>query len=540
MYGRKSVQSIVRTKRSTAAFIMETSIITILIYIVSACALIGVGVGVSFFLTKANIENARSQAQEILGEARREAERAKHKVILQAKEEWFASRDNQEKQLIARQKKFEQMEREILEKEKRNNKKESEVSQKESKIVLAESSLKEQKDALKTKEQELTRIIQQQNLALSRVAQMNLEEAKELLLENLRREYKTEAAEIYKELVDKAKENAVKEARKIITMAIEKHAADQCVESTVSVVSLPSEELKGRIIGRDGRNIRAFEAATGVKVIVDDTPEAVVLSGYDPVRREVARIALEKIIKSKVNPQKIEDIVSGAEAEVDKLIWRAGNEVIARLGVGRMHPELIKILGRLRYRTSYGQNVLYHCEEVAMLTGAMAAELKLNAKLAKRAGLLHDIGKAMSQNMEGTHTQIGIEIAKKYNEDSVVINAIASHHEDEAATSLISVLVSSADAISGARPGARRDTIDGYVRRIDSLEKLADSFDLVSKAYAISAGREVRVMVQPEKVTDSQADLLARDIAKKIQTDLEYPGQIKVTVIRESRAVSYA
>jgi ribonuclease Y len=513
---------------------------SIIFYIIGGVVLLGLGWLAATLVGKSSIKNARAQAQEILAEARREAERNKHKIILQAKEEWFNVRDNQEKQLKARQRKFEQSEHDLLEREKRISKKDNDIAQKESKIVLAERGLGEQKEALKTKEQELSRIIQKQNHALSRVAQMTMEEAKTLLLENLKREYNADAAQIYKELVDRAKENAVKEARKIITLAIEKNAADQCVESTVSVVSLPSEEIKGRIIGREGRNIRAFEQATGVKVIVDDTPEAVVLSAYDPVRREIARLALEKIIKSKVNPQKIEDIVSAAEKEVDKLIWRSGNEVIARIGVGRMHPDLIRILGRLKFRTSYGQNVLHHCEEVAMLTGGMAAELKLNVKLARRAGLLHDIGKAMSQNMEGTHTQIGIEIGQKFNEDPVVINAIASHHEDEAATSLISVLVSAADAISGSRPGARRDTIDGYVRRIESLEKLADSFDLVSKAYAISAGREVRVIVQPEKVSDAQADLLASDIAKRIQSDLEYPGQIKVTVIRESRAVSYA
>jgi ribonuclease Y len=513
---------------------------SIIIYTLGAIVLVGFGWLAATLVGKSTIKNARLQSQEILAEARREADRAKHKIILQAKEEWLNIRDNQERQLKLRQKKLEQMEREVIEKEKRISKKESDLAQKENKLVLSERNLQEQKEALKTKEQEVSRLIQKQNHVLSRVAQMSIEEAKALLLENLKREYNSEAAQIYKELVDRAKENAVKEARKIITLAIERNAADQCVESTVSVVSLPSEEVKGRIIGRDGRNIRAFEQATGVKVIVDDTPEAVVLSAYDPVRREIARMALERIIKNKVNPQKIEDIVSACEKEVDKLIWRAGNEVIARIGVGRMHPELIRILGRLKFRTSYGQNILQHSEEVAMLTGAMAAELKLNVKLARRAGLLHDIGKAMSQNMEGTHTQIGIEIAQKFNEDPVVINAIASHHEDEAATSLISVLVSAADAISGARPGARRDTIDGYVRRIESLEKLADSFDLVSKAYAISAGREVRVIVQPEKVNDAQADLLASDIAKKIQSDLEYPGQIKVTVIRESRAVSYA
>lgn len=512
-----------------------------LLYLVVGLLLIAVGWAGAYLVARNQVSGARAQAEKIVEQAKREAERAKHKIVLQAKEEWYQKRDEEERRLKARQRKFDQIERELLEKEKALNRKESSVNQKESRLSVAERELQEQKEALKTKEMELNRIIQQQNLALSRVSNLNMEEAKAMLLENLRREYRTEAAKIYKELVDAARENANKEARKIITMAIERNAADHCVETSVSVVNLPSEEIKGRIIGRDGRNIKAFEAATGVKVIVDDTPEAVVLSAFDPVRREVARIALEKMIRNnKINPQRIEELVKAAEKEVDKLIWRAGNETIARVSVGRMHPELIRILGRLKYRTSYGQNVLQHSEEVATLTGVMAEELKLNAKLARRAGLLHDIGKAMSQDMEGTHTQIGIEIAKKFNEDPVVINAIASHHEDEAATSLISVLVCAADAISGARPGARRDTLDGYVRRIESLEKVADSFDLVSKAYAISAGREVRVIVAPEKVSDVEADLLANEISNKIQSDLEYPGQIKVTVIRESRAVSYA
>ncbi len=502
---------------------------------------LGVGFLASVLIKKSSISNARSQADEITAEATQQAERTKQKYVLAAKEEWFKVRDEQENRLKDRQKKLDQVEHEFLEKEKQLGHKENEADQRANRLKQGERNLQEQKEALGTKESELNRIIREQNNALSRISQVGLEDAKELLLENLKRDYKAEAADIYKDLVDKSKENATKEARKIITMAIEKNAADHCLETTVSVVPLPSDELKGRIIGRDGRNIKAFEQATNVKVIVDDTPEAVVLSGFDPVRREIARLSLLKIIaNSKINPQKIEEIVKNAEKEVSKSIWRAGNETIARVGVGRMHPELIKILGRMRYRTSYGQNVLKHSEEVAMLCGAMAEELKMDVRLAKRAALLHDIGKAMSQDMEGTHTQIGIEIAKKYNENSVVINAIASHHEDEPATSLISVLVGAADSISGARPGARRDTLDGYVRRIENLEKVADSFDLVAKAYAISAGREVRVIVQPDKVTEAQADLLARDISKKIQSDIEFPGEIKVTVIRETRAVSYA
>lgn len=508
-----------------------------------ATVMLFVGVGWALAVVTAHLRkrSAKSQAEQIVAESRKRGDREKQKVILQAKEEWFRVRGEEENKLKARQRELDLREKEIANSEKTMLRHENELSQQESAIRSKERELEEQKEAFKTKEHELTKLLREQNLALSRVANFTQEEARELLLENLKRDYKKEAANIYKEMVNKAKDNASREAKKIITMAIEKNAADHCVETTVSVVPLPSDDLKGRIIGRDGRNIKAFEQATGVKVIVDDTPEAVVLSGFDPVRREVARLALNKIISNnRVHPNKIEEMVRSAEKEVDKMIWRAGNEIIARLGVGRVHPDLIKILGRLRFRSSYGQNVLQHCEEVATLTGAMAAELKLDVKLAKRAGLLHDIGKAMSQDQEGTHVQIGLEIGKKFKEGPVVLNAIASHHEDEPKTSLISELVACADSISGARPGARRDTLDGYIRRIENLEKVADSFDLVNKAYAISAGREVRVMVQPEKVSDAEANLLAAEIAQKIESELEYPGQIKVTVIREIRAVSYA
>ncbi len=495
----------------------------------------------AYLFSRTKIQSAREQAREIEAEAVRNAERIKQKKILQAKEDWFKRRDEQGEKLKARQRKIEQIEGELSSKEKKLAHRENELGQQESGLRSRERELEEKREALHTKEEKLRRVLQEQNAALSRIAQISLEEAKERLLQNLQNEYKSEAATYYKRYIDKAKDNATRDAKKIITMAIEKNAADHCVETTVSVVPLPSEDLKGRIIGRDGRNIKAFEQATGVKVIVDDTPEAVVLSAFDPVRREVARLALGKIIlNNRVHPQKIEELVRSAEKEVDRTIWRAGNETVARVGVGRVHPDMIRILGRLKFRSSYGQNVLRHSEEVATLAGAMAAELKLDVKLAKRAGLLHDIGKAMSQEQEGTHVQIGLEIAKKFKENPVVMNAIGSHHEDEPKISLISVLVACADSISGARPGARRDTLDGYIRRIESLEKVADSFDLVSKAYAISAGREVRVIVQPEKVSDAQANLLANDIARKIESDLEYPGQIKVTVIRETKAVSYA
>jgi ribonuclease Y len=490
---------------------------------------------------QARLRKAKSTAADILDHAKKEAERQKNQVLVQAKEEWFRYRDEQENQVRHRLRKIEENESRVEERDKKLSRREETLKQRENVITQKENEVVAQREALRAKEEEAARLVKQQNVELSKITQLSIEDAKQQLFENLRREFNKEAADIYKSVVDEAKGNAMREAKRILTMTIESIASDHASETSVSVVPLPSEEVKGRIIGREGRNIKAFEQATGVKVIVDDTPEAVVLSAFDPVRREVARLALEKLINNgKIHPQRVDEVVAQAEQEVEKNIWRAGNEAVANTGIGKIHPDMIRTLGRLYYRTSYGQNVLAHSQEVAHICGMMAAELKLDVKLAKRAALLHDIGKAVSQNQEGTHTQLGMELAKKYNEDPVVINAIGSHHEDIAADNLISLLVSAADAISGSRPGARRDTLDGYVKRIDKLEKVADGFEAVSKAYAISAGREIRVMVQPEKIGDAEADLLASDIAKKIQQELEYPGQIKVTVIRESRATSYA
>jgi ribonuclease Y len=512
--------------------------------------LINIAVGVAAFATawilaqasiQARLRRAKGAAADILEHAKNEAERQKNQVIVQAKEEWFRYRDEQEKQLKQRLHKIEENEARVEERDKKLSRREDTLKQRENAVAQKENEIVAQREALRAKDEEATRLVKQQNIELSKITQLSVEDAKQQLFENMRHEFNKEAADIYKAIVDEAKANAMREAKRILTMTIESIASEHASETSVSVVPLPSEEVKGRIIGREGRNIKAFEQATGVKVIVDDTPEAVVLSAFDPVRREVARIALEKLINNgKIHPQRVDEVVTQAEQEVEKNIWRAGNEAVANTGIGKIHPDLIRTLGRLYYRTSYGQNVLSHSQEVAHICGMMAAELKLDVRLAKRAALLHDIGKAISQNQEGTHTQLGMELAKKYNEDPVVINAIGSHHEDIAADNLISLLVSAADAISGSRPGARRDTLDGYVKRIDKLEKVADSFEAVSKAYAISAGREIRVMVQPEKIGDAEADLLASDIAKKIQQELEYPGQIKVTVIRESRATSYA
>lgn len=511
------------------------------IYVVVAATAFVLAWLLAKFTIQQKLARNKAAAADILAQAEKEAERKRQQFLVQAKQEWFRERDGQEQKLKQRLRMAEENDQRLDDREKKLNRREDSLKQRESALAQRESELENYKLSLKTKDAELERLISAQNLELSKITQLSLEEAKQRLMENLRQEFNKDAAEIYKSIVDEAKANATREAKRILTMTIERIASEHASETSVSVVPIPSEDVKGRIIGRDGRNIKAFEQATGVKVVVDDTPEAVVLSAFDPVKREVARLALEKLIgNGKIHPQRVEDVVKSCEEEVEKAIWRAGNEAVATVGIGKIHPDMIRVLGRLHFRTSYGQNVLDHSKEVAYICGALAAELRLDVRMAKRAGLLHDIGKAISQNQEGTHTQLGMEIGKKYNEDPIVINAIGSHHEDIPADNLISLLVSAADAISGSRPGARRDTLDGYVKRIDKLEKVADGFDAVAKAYAISAGREIRVMVQPEKISDSEADLLASDIAKKIHQALEYPGQIKVTVIRETKATAYA
>lgn len=492
------------------------------------------------FYRKKKIQKAIYRAEDIEKQALKEANKKKNEILLKAKEEMYRLRENLEKEYHQRQESLERLENKLQNREKSLEEREIMLNTQQSRLAKQENQLNQKNQEFQKKHDELEKIIARQNKKLETISQMSLEDAKKMLLNNIEHDTKLEAVRINKNIIDQAKENAVRQAKSILTEAIQKIASDHTVETTISVVNLASEEIKGRIIGRDGRNIKTFETLSGVKVIVDDTPEAVVLSSFDPVKRETARLALERLIKNgKINPQRVEEMIRKSEKEMEQLIWKAGTEAVREVNIDRVHPELIKMLGRLRYRTSYGQNVLQHSKEVAFLTGAMAAELGLDVKLAKRAGLLHDIGKAISQNSENTHTQIGVDLAKKYKEHPVVINAIASHHEDEAADNPISILVSAADSISGSRPGARRETLEGYVRRIDSLEKLADSFDGVTKAYAISAGREIRVIVKPEKVKDDEAFLLASEIAKKIQSDMEYPGHIKVTVMRETRSIQY-
>ncbi len=395
--------------------------------------------------------------------------------------------------------------------------------------------------AISEKNDQLARIIERHNEQLEKIAGMSTEEAKEQLISNLEDEAKHKAAKRIKEIKDEAERTANKISRKIITLSIERCAADHVTETTVSAVGLPNDEMKGRIIGREGRNIRSFENATGIDVIIDDTPEAVILSGFDPIRREIARLALEKLIRDgRIHPGRIEDVVEKTRDELMEEIRDIGERTYLDLNIHGLHPEIIKFLGRLQYRTSYGQNVLQHSKEVAYITGLLAGELGLDVDVAKRAGLLHDIGKAADHELEGTHASIGADLARKYRESELIVNSIEAHHEEVEARSLIAHLVSAADAISGARPGARRETIENYIKRLEKLERIADTFDGVEKAYAIQAGREVRILVNSRKISDDYAIQLVEDISRKIEEEMEYPGQIKVVVIRETRAIDYA
>ena len=480
-------------------------------------------------------------AKKILEEAEKEAQIKKKEATLEARDEWFKAKVNFEKELQAKKSEFGRLEKRLADRETHLDRKVDILAKKEREIQNRDKVLFAREKAVRHRNDELERLISDQNKQLEKIAQMTSEEAKKLLMENLESRARQEAAHLIKEIKEQAEQTAEKEAKNIIISAVQRCAADHTVESTVSVVNLPNEEMKGRIIGREGRNIRSFETATGIDVIVDDTPEAVILSGYDPIRREVARMALEKLIQDgRIHPARIEEVVTKSEKEMEVIIRETGEQASFDVGIHGIHPELIKLLGKLQFRTSYGQNVLQHSKEVAFLTGLMAAELGLDPTLAKRAGLLHDVGKAVDRETEGTHTQIGYNVAQKFGENPLVLNAIASHHEDVISESAYSVLVQAADAISGARPGARRETLEGYIKRLDKLEELADSFKGVAKSYAIQAGREIRVIVEHERISDKEATEMASEMAKKIEAELEYPGQIRVTVIRETRAIDYA
>ncbi len=498
-----------------------------------------------WFLTRkvglSKIARADEVAATVIREAEKEAEIKKKEALLEAKDEWYKAKVNFERELQVKRSECQQTEKQLAERESALDRKVDVLSKKEKDYQNKERALLAKEKAVGLRETELEQLISVQNEQLERVAGMTSDEAKKILMENLEQAARLEAAATVKEILEEAAHNAEKEARELIISAIYRVAADHTVESTVSVVNLPSDEMKGRIIGREGRNIRSFETATGVDVIVDDTPEAVILSGYDPVRREIARLALEKLVADgRIHPARIEEVVEKTEKEIEVKIREAGEQACFDLGIHSMHRDIIWLLGKLHYRTSYGQNVLRHSVEVAMLCGIMAAELGLDPIIAKRAGLLHDIGKAIDRDTEGTHTQIGVAFLKKYNEISEVLNAVEAHHGDVPAESPYPILVQAADATSGARPGARREPLEGYIKRLEKLEELADSFHGVAKAFAIQAGREIRVIVENDQVDDVGATLLSSDIAKKIQGEMEYPGQIKVTVIRETRAIDYA
>jgi ribonuclease Y len=477
----------------------------------------------------------------MVADTERNAETLKKERLIEAKDEILKFKQKQDAELERKRGDLVKIERNYREKEHNFSRRIDQLDRKEAEIDQLRNSLEDKQKILEIKENSLDKFIKEENLKLEKIAQMSKEEAIAQLKENLIDESKRQAAETIKEIRDEAKRQANREAQEIIVSAIQRSAAEHCVETTVSVVNLPSEEIKGRIIGREGRNIRAFETVTGVEIIVDDTPEAVIISGFDPLRREIAKMALEKLIADgRIHPGRIEETIKNAEKEMEEKLMQIGEQTSMETGVHGLHPELLKTLGKLRYRSSYGQNVLQHSKEVCFLAGLMAAELGLDAKVAKRAGLLHDIGKAVDRVTEGTHTELGVEMARKFKEPRSVVEAIASHHEDVEFTSLVGVLIQAADAISGSRPGARRETLEGYVKRLEKLEELAESFHGVSKSFAIQAGREIRIIAENDKVTDAQAQQLAADIAVKIQEELEYPGQIKVTVIREFRAVDFA
>jgi len=515
----------------------------LLLFIAIADAIVAFVAGwlVSRHIGRGKVTDAEKLAEKILLDARKEAENLRKEKTLEAKDEIFKLRQNLENEIKLRRSDLQKMENKLTARELNLDRRHDLLTNKEKELDEIENNLKGREERVQKREGELDELIEEQNRRLEKVSGISNEEAKRILMQNLIEKSKQEAAQSIKEIKDRARQQANREAKEIIIQAIQRTAANHSTETTVSVVNLPSDEMKGRIIGREGRNIRSFESATGVEVIVDDTPEAVVLSGFDPFRREIARISLERlVVDGRIHPTRIEEVVEKTKQEMEEKLVEEGEKALMECGIASMHIELVKLLGKLNYRTSYGQNVLQHAVEVSYLTGLMAATLGLDGNLAKRAGLLHDIGKAIDRYTDGTHTQIGLEIAKKYGEGPIVQNAIAAHHEDVEIISPISVLVQAADAVSGSSPGARRETLETYIKRLDSLEGLAKSFAGVGKAYAIQAGREIRVMVEHDKIDDAMSEQLATDIAEKIQNDMEYPGQIKVTVIREYRAIDYA
>ena len=512
------------------------------IVIAVAVVLIVVAAVISHFLTVSNLKNnaeskignAEARAREIIDDAVKTAETKKKESLLEIKEESIKNKNELEKETKERRSELQRYEKRVLSKEEALDKKSEAIERREAGFTAKEEELRQ-------REAKVEELSQQRVQELERISGLTSEQAKEYLLKTVEEDVKHDTAKMIKELEAQAKEEADKKAKEYVVTAIQRCAADHVAETTISVVQLPSDEMKGRIIGREGRNIRTLETLTGVELIIDDTPEAVVLSGFDPIRREVARIALEKlIVDGRIHPARIEEMVEKAQKEVDTMIREEGESAALEVGVHGIHPELLKLLGRMKFRTSYGQNALKHSIEVAQLSGLLAGEIGLDVRLAKRAGLLHDIGKSIDHDVEGSHIQIGVDLCRKYKESATVINAVEAHHGDVEPETLIACVVQAADTISAARPGARRETLETYTNRLKQLEDITNQFKGVDKSFAIQAGREIRVMVVPEQVSDADMVLLARDIAKQIEFELEYPGQIKVNVIRESRVTDYA
>ena len=510
------------------------SVIIIATFLISLAIGFIVGMIMRRKIAESKIGSAEQEAKRLVDLAKIEAENLKKEEILKAKEEIMSNRKELDQEIKERRSEVQKQESRMIQKEENLDKRSENLEKKEKNLEREYKSLEDQKS-------EVNEIYDKQVQELQRIASLSKDEAKQYLLAEMDREITTEKAKVIRDLNQRAKEEVLKNAKEIITYAVQKCAADHTSETTVSIVNLPSDDMKGRIIGREGRNIKALETLTGIDLIIDDTPEAVILSGFDPLRREVARIALEKLIDDgRIHPAKIEEMVEKAKEELNSIIKEEGERAALETGVNNLHPDLIKLLGKLKYRTSYGQNVLSHSIEVSNLARIMAEELGLDAKRARRAGLLHDIGKALDHDMEGTHVQIGVDILKKYKENPLIINAVEAHHEDVEPQTMEAVLIQAADAISASRPGARRETLEAYIKRLENLEAIADSFDGVEKSFAIQAGREVRIIVKPERISDDQMTVLARDVSKKIEEEMDYPGQIKVNIIREKRVVDYA
>ncbi len=513
----------------------------VMLFIVSVVAGAGVGIYIYQYLQKQRFQEIESQAKELLDRAKKEAETIKKEAILQAKDVLIQMKADFEKETKETRRELQSLEKRLMQKEENLERKADILELKEKELSKREKEIEKLGKDVARKQEELEMLVDEQKKLLESIAKMTTQEAKQMLIESIKDEARREAALMVKKIESEAKDMADRKAKEIIALAIQRYAGEYVAEKTVSVVNLPNEEMKGRIIGREGRNIRAIEAVTGVDLIIDDTPETVILSAFNPIRREVAKVALERLISDgRIHPAKIEEVVSKVTEEIEQSIREAGEQAAFDVGVYGLHSELIRLLGKLKYRTSYAQNVLEHSIEVAFLCGIMAAELGLDQKEARRAGLLHDIGKAVDHEMEGPHALIGAEIARRYGESESVVHAIASHHDDVAPESVLAILVQAADALSGARPGARKELLETYIKRLENLERIASSFPGVSKAYAIQAGRELRVMVESYAVDDEGIYMLCKDIARKIESEMTYPGQIKVTVIRETRAVDYA